>query len=351
MPVKFSSLCLFVLALWAAGGARAEVLRDVYTAQVAVADRSAAALSAGASEALAQVLVKASGSPRLLEHPAVAQALADARARVQQYSYTRVASTAQTEGERLLARFEFAPSYVTDLVVEAGAPLWTANRPQVLAWVAVDSGGELGFVNWETMPEYAQVLSDAFSRRGVPLQLPLFDLADTAALSPELAWRLDGGVLRDASARYNVTHILGARVAVLNDATFAGDFSYFSPAGRLDRTTTAGDFADFLAAGVALVADDMAARFAVQVSASSGIGMVVSGIRSYRDYAAVVNWLERLELVESANVERIDGEVITLNINARTELAQLTALLQLNPNLQPLSVSGLDGRLHYQWQP
>lgn len=347
MPVKFTSLCLLVVTLLSTAVVRAEIMRDLYAAQVPVADQSANALSAGASTALAQVLVKASGSDDLLQHPAVVQALAGARARVQQYSYSRAAAA----DESLMARYEFAPSYITGLVVEAGAPLWTANRPEVLAWIVVETAEGRGFVNWESMPEYAQALSAAFSRRGVPLQLPLFDLADTAALSPDTAWRLDGAALKDASARYGLAHILGARVALLNGSRVTGDFSYFSPAGRLDRATATDDFASFAAAGVALVADDMAARFAVQVSESSGIGMVVSGIRAYRDYAGVVNWLEKLELVDSAIVERIDGEVITLNVSARTDLAQLKALLNLNADLQPLPHSGFDGRLHYQWQP
>ncbi len=57
------------------------------------------------------------------------------------------------------------------------------------------------------------MLVEEFSRRGVPVQLPVFDLADTTAVSPEDAWRLDATVLQAASVRYNVGNVVAGRLA------------------------------------------------------------------------------------------------------------------------------------------
>jgi hypothetical protein len=72
---------------------------------------------------------------------------------------------------------------------DAGITLWTANRPTILAWVVLSEEGRRGFLTPDTDPLSVQTLNDAFRRRGVPLQLPLYDLEDAAAISPGEAWR------------------------------------------------------------------------------------------------------------------------------------------------------------------
>ena len=338
-------LALLVICLCGWSPLRAATVPDLYAATVPVADQGSQALADSAAAALAQVLVKVSGSAEVLSNPVINAAMAQARSQVQQYAYSR-----GEQGE-LAARFEFAPSYITELVIEAGAPLWTANRPAVLTWVVMEDSRGRSFVSPDTTPEAATQLAWAFSQRGLPLQLPLFDLADTAALGTDKAWRLDSGALREASARYGLENILAARVAVLSDGKYTGDFSFLSPDVRLERRVTADGFAEFAAGGVSLVADHMASRFAVRAAPDGGaIAMVVSGISTYSDYAGVVGWLNKLELVERANVERVEGDVLSLIVHARTGSGQLAALIELNGRLRPVHPPAVDGRLHYQWQ-
>jgi len=344
-----AALCTALLLSAGAVSAAAEVERDLYAATVPVADQGARALAAGAADALAEVLIKVSGSDEVLRNPAIAEALQGARSQVQQYAYRR------TPGDdALFARFEFDPAYVTGLVVQAGAPLWTANRPPVLAWVVAEGPRGRFFVNPETAPEEAALLLEEFSRRGVPVQLPLFDLADTAAIDPEDVWRLDGIVLRSASARYNVQHIAAGRMVTLSTGAIAGDWSYFSQRDRLDRSINAPDLRGFLRRGVALVADEMAGRYAVAATAAedSGAGVLLSvtGVTAFADYARLVNWLESLELVNRANVERVSGDRLELRINARADAAQLATLIELNERLEPSPQPVGDAALRYRWR-
>ena len=55
--------------------ARAEIVKNLYSAQVPVADQSAAALASASREALAEVLVKVSGSVDVLQYGAIKAAL------------------------------------------------------------------------------------------------------------------------------------------------------------------------------------------------------------------------------------------------------------------------------------
>ena len=78
---------------------------------------------------------------------------------------------------------------------------------------------------------------------------------------------------------------------------------------------------------------------------------------AYADYAAIVSWLESLELVEAADVERVSADHIELRLRAQADAEQLATIIELNKRLEPLPVTpivqpGMDPapRLSYQWQ-
>lgn len=329
---------------------RAEIVKNLYSAQVPVADQSAGALASASRDALAEVLVKVSGSVDVLQYGAIKAALGEARSHVQQYAYVREKGPEAS----LAARFEFDASYVTGLVTDAGAPLWTANRPLVLVWMVLEDDGGRYFVNWDTAPELSEQLLAAFSRRGVPVQLPLFDLADSAALAPEQVWRLSEPALQAASARYDAQEIMAGRLAVGSTGNAIGDWSYFSAGGRIDRSISAADAESFVREGVSIVAEEMSERYAIAPSAAGdgddGVSMSVTGVSRYADYAGIVSWLESLELIEHANVERIEGDRIELSLYAQAGAAQLIPIIELNKRLQPLPPAASGSQLNYQWQ-
>jgi len=349
---------LWTLLALLAVSARAEVVADLYAASVPVANQSPEALPAAAREALAEVLVKVSGSRDLLQKPVIIAALDDAHNRVQLYGYERGAPPAGG----LYLRFEFDSSYVTNLVKRAGAPLWTANRPTVLAWVMVEDEQGRRFIGKDSAPQEAQMLVEAFSRRGVPVQLPVFDLADTTAVSPEDAWRLDTTVLQAASARYNVGNVVAGRVASLSGGQLAGDWSYLHQDEHVSRSVTAPDLQGFLREGVDLVAGELAGRYAVapRGGGARGVHISISGVSSYADYAAIVKWLESLELVDHANLEQVQGDRIELRLQAQADASQLARTIELNNRLQPIptpipapgSETELESnaQLNYQWR-
>lgn len=337
-----------LLALLGAGSSSAEMVADLHAATVPVSDQSSKVLAGASRQALAEVLVKVSGSRQLLRNPAVVTALGQSRSHVQQYGYVRGAAP----GAELSVRLEFDGAFITGLVRQAGAPLWTANRPVVLAWVVVDGEQGKNFVNWDSAPEQAQLLVDEFSRRGVPVQLPVFDLVDMAAVSTEAAWRLDATVIGAASARYNVQNVLVGRLASLSSGKSLGDWSYFYQGERVNRSATVPDLQAFLRNGVGIVAGEMAARYAVLPSEGEDgeLRMMVTGVSSYADYAAIVRWLEDLELIDYATIQKVQGKRIELHLQAQVDASQLATIIELNDRLLPLPMSGTSAQLNYQWR-
>lgn len=349
---------LWALLVLLSVGARAEVVADLHAASVPVADQSPAALAAAAREALAEVLVKVSGSRELLQKPVIVAALDDARSHVQQYGYER----GEAPAAALSLRFEFDGPYITNLLKRAGAPLWTANRPTVLAWVVLEDEQGRHFISKDSAPLEAQLLVQEFSRRGVPVQLPVFDLADTTAVSLEDAWRLDATVLQAASGRYNVGNVVAGRLAGLSDGNSLGDWSYFHQDEPVNRAVTVPDLQTFMREGVDLVAGELAARYAVAPSGGGtrGLRISVSGVSSYADYAAIVKWLESLELVDNATLEQVQGDRIELRLQAQAQASQLATTIELNERLVPIPIptpapgSAIElesnEQLNYQWR-
>jgi hypothetical protein len=353
----------FALALSSiAGAARAELVKDLYEAEVAVADQSAAELARAAGQGLSDVLVKVSGSTQLLSNPTISKALGDARNRVERYSYGKGPGVPPQNSVKLL----FDGAYVTGLVVGAGAPLWTANRPAVLVWLVIEDAAGRVFLKAATAPALMAAVQGEFARRGVPIQLPTHDAADAAALTPDQAWNLDDPALVPASARYQLQDILVGRVSLLEGGGATGEWSFLQGDNRVRRTSTVASEELFVRDGAALVAETLAARYAVAASSTGGnVTLAVSGVTSYADYAAVITWLEGLELVERADVESVRGDTVTLNLKAKAGAAQLASIIELNKRLVPipavgpgLAGPGLAGpgpvgpgpELSYQWQ-
>jgi hypothetical protein len=304
----------WMMLIWA-GSALAEVLPDLYIASVPVADQSAAVLAAAAKEAMGEVVVKVSGSKDALQNPSIAAALRDARSRVQQYSYVR----GEPPAPPLSLRFEFDDSYITELVTQSGEP---------------------------------QALVDEFARRGVPVQIPVFDLVDTGAITTGDAWALNAGAIQAASARYNVQDVVAGRLAISSDGKSLGDWSYFRQGESINRSVTVADMSAFLRSGANIVASDMVSRYAVAPTggAEGGVRLSIAGITNYGDYAALVSWLEKLELVEYANLEQVQGERVEFVLKAKTDAAQLAAIIELNDRLVPMPLAGDGTQLSYQWR-
>ena len=326
---------------------RAELVPNLYTAAVPVADQAPATLAKASKEALSEVLVKVTGSVEVLRNPVISAALGDARGHVQRYGFERGAAP----DRELFARIEFDGSWVTALVIEAGVPLWTANRPAVLVWLVEDGPQGHQLVSADSSPAMVADLRAAFARRGIPLQLPLLDLTDAAALPPQVAWSLDAAAIQGASTRYQVQAVLAGRLAALSSGGVAGDWLFLMGDERRGSVITGADAAAFVGEGVSLVAETMAARYAVAASAvdGDGIPMSVTGIAGYADFAALINWLESLELVEQARVERVRGDELQLRLVAQAAPAQLATMLELNKRLLPLA-AGPEQGLNYRWQ-
>jgi hypothetical protein len=196
-------------------------------------------------------------------------------------------------------------------------------------------------------------LEEAFSERGVPLRYPLQDLTDHAELSVDSVWDKDERPFRHILDRYGVEDILLGRFSQLSSGQWIGEWIYRDSEKEISRYVDPADARQIFSSGADLVAKTMATRFSVKSLGNddrSGPILRVVGIEEFRDYIVLVSWLEALEVIEQANLERIVDNIMELRLISVASKADLSKIIDLNSHL--ISVRSTDNfdKLTYRWE-
>ncbi|MEM0953862.1 MAG: DUF2066 domain-containing protein [Pseudomonadota bacterium] len=344
-----------LILLTASLPAWADTVEDLHRGTVAVEDLGEAQLAAGTRQALAQVLVKVSGHRETLQRPAVKAALADGTRYMQRYRYLRDDLPA---GERLNLQVYFDAESINALLRESAAPLWTANRPELLLWLMVDDGGGRQIATAETHPELYKTIEASMERRGVPLAFPLLDLEDLRSLTSDALWRMDELDVYRAAQRYGQENVLVGRLTALPGNRWMGDWTYLyrqtsftgsiygQPA--IAVTSTISDF----------VADRMGERYAVAAGLQVESLLVrIDSVESYADYQTLLDVFSDVELVSDAWMAYREDDSAVFRLTAQADAVALGSILSLDRRLEPLASPPALRRgpvhldLHYRWQP
>lgn len=309
----------------------------LYTVQVPVAGSAPDDLQQGYRDGLKQVLARVSGQGDLVERGKVQDLLDRAESLVQSYQFVRTSG----EDQANQLRMTFGAVGVNRALAGIDVPVWGANRPLTLAWVAVESGGGRELLVRPESPEAAPEEDDSWRRafvgaavdRGLPVALPPPDRAEDRRLLSEV-WGQFMGSVRDASD--NIDHNLLAVVKV-NRSGNAWQASWRLEGEGIDASEQAvtGDSPEALAARVVGAwADRLAQRYAVaagDVSDSARVDIVVEPVDSLGDYADVMAALDRMTPVVAVNPVRVSAERMTLKVAFTGELSQLQQYIALDP--------------------
>ncbi len=343
-----------VIAIWLTSlPAVAVVVENLYRADVEVADHSSRALQKASRAGLAQVLVKISGSRGVLASAEVKKALADNRRFLQRYQYH------QTESDGLRIQIHYDSQLIIELLTQAQQPFWTANRPPVLIWLVVDDAFGRRFAAADTHPELMESLQIELQRRGVPAVFPLQDLQDAVAVNIHDVWKLDSLAIYRASQRYAVGNILVGRLIAMSDGRWMGDWLYLQEGESAAISFYGKALEPSSVAAIDFIAEQMAERYAVAAGTSLGEDVLirVDNLKDYAAYRAVVEYLEGIELVDSAYPTYVEGDSMVFRLRAQAEAEQLHRIIALSRNLRrqksalPLAGSTEIAQLVYRWNP
>ena len=347
--------------------ALAVAVEGLYSATVEVADQSSAQRQKGFSLALAEVLIKTTGTKDIGARPGVNQALAQASNYMVKYAYLpqleptslSVSDSAESEPSNVVQpqiaqtppgfplSVQFAKATVDELMRTLDLPIWPANRPQVLVWVVEQTASGYRFVESADLP---QGLQSSFQRRGLPYQLPLYDLGDQLALSSLAAWSLNRQQLQDAAKRYGVDHWLVLRYSQLSSGGVRGSWYLtgrkgdFAGDSALLNTLQVASNGEFLSASADQVVDRFARQMTYFADAEANLfRLVVENIGSFAAFTQLNSYLGGLEIVNSVKVRSIEGDTLVLDLATEGESRVLLRALNKEPRLSRVTQVGDSG--------
>ncbi|MBT8131473.1 MAG: DUF2066 domain-containing protein, partial [Gammaproteobacteria bacterium] len=294
---------------------------NLYSAEVAVLEKSPEEKTRGAALALAEVLVKMSGDRRIAEHPAAAPLLASAEDYVQQFRFT--------PNDTLLVGFD--GRNLQRAMREARLPVWGNDRPATLLWLAVDfGGGERRLLSADDHGEVRTQIEAAAAARGVPLIWPLNDSTDRASLTVADVWGGYSEMVDEASVRYAPDAILVGRISRSSNGSYFGNW-------HLQLQGEHKEWRDGLGDSVHRLSDYYAVRLASVATTQDNamVSMLISGLDDGRAYIHALSTLEKLGAIESVQVREARGSTVRVNLKLRGSADQLRRSLGFSRVLVP----------------
>lgn len=325
----------------------------LYEAQLSVANLEVKARQALVPQGLRRVVIKVSGNSAAANKPAILDALKQAGRYIKEFSY----GEALPDG-RLPLKLSFNKSAVDGLLRNAGLPYWPQNRPSLLVWMVEDSfdqgQSDRQLVSPEENPDLAQALAMATEIRGLAVETPLLDLDDRLALPANAAWRLDEGLLLQASRRYNDKLVALVRMSKTGTGEWRSAWLLINKGERQIFDARGPERELMLAAGFEQVANYLGNQYAVVSKHDDAppVLLQLSGVTNFKAYSHVLRYLSRLAIVRHAEPGYYSSQGMSLRIFFDGELAQLKEAIALEsvliaePGLDDLA---LNPQLHYRY--
>jgi len=258
-------------------------------------------------------------------------------------------------------RVGFSRSGVNDALTSLNLPIWGAERPSTLVWIAADLGGGqrteimadtvtpprrtgevLGAAAFP-LAEAAQVTFDAIrdelitaaDERGLPIVFPLLDAEDRTQVRFADVWGGFDEFVARAAERYPVDAVLIGRVAV---TTFGLEVRWTLLRGELRETSVTAD----VRSGVDWLADGFAAQFTT-VGGARLTRVTVRGIETHADFGRVFEYLQSVSVIDGASVvpESWDQGSLVIRLAARGDDATLRQYLELDGELRAVPPGGV----------
>lgn len=317
----------------------ADPVTDLHAAIVPVTDQSAATRASALKDAMAQVLIKLSGSENVLATDAGQELLGSPDRYLQQYRYTPIdPPPADPDAARLALHAEFDGRALANRLREAGIPLWGRERPMTLAWIAINDDTNRDLLAADGARSETDALKRAAQRRGLPLELPQMDQQDVTRVSFMDVWGAFEEPLVEASRRYSPDAILVGSIFPAGDDLWAGRWTLLREDGRQRWEVSAPSAEAVVVAATDSLAERYASEFAVHatVDGGAGIAIEVAGIERLEGYAKVQDYLGGLSMVRSVRLLSVEGERLRLALELNGTIRALEQAIALGRTLEPV---------------
>ena len=335
----FLAIILPIIVILPLRGVNADIVEYLYEAEVPVEGQSREERAYIVREALKEVLVRISGRNAASEL-AMDTALVPRPTRfVQQFRYRKFEQDEvipiSPDGAKPYSQklwLLFTEKTVSKLLREHGFPVWGKTRPVTLVWLAVDDQKQRSLVGNSTEHLSRAHIEEEAEKRGLPLRLPLLDLADQLKLQVTDVWGNFEDTLLDASLRYQAEAILVGRVYLSFSNTWHTRWTLYSDGQRQDwEMSNSENLREAINGGLSVTGEALSLKF-TQVDHAESNDMVmlkINNVASLSAYNKVTNYLKSLNVVSELQTPQVNQDNIFIKIKSnrgKQGVAQAIAL-------------------------
>lgn len=331
-------------------------------ADIVVTSRANDVKAKALAEALAAVFLKNSGTPAVLNHPLVKSQLKQPEVLLTQYGYL------EQNGE-LLLKANFDHQRIINTLRQADLPVWGAQRPLTLLWLALDDGPEKVLLADSATSELRQEVALASSNKGIPLLLPVMDLDDLMGVNVTDVRGMFVEPVAKGSERYQADYF------AIVDVEPQGSGIHFT-VGLFDKTRTNGvlqpllrqqgqaaDYPQATEAIMGLLANYFVSQYAIAATGEGNEAEVTfMGLNNMTQIVALESYLRQLSAIKSIKVSRIKNDAVTYQVQLFGTQEDLKRLLNIDNRLNAIDTQGgvdafytpqsstTETELLYQWR-
>ncbi|MGO1461740.1 MAG: DUF2066 domain-containing protein [Marinobacter sp.] len=334
LPALWLALFFMLMLTMVPAPAAAVTVSGLYTVDVPVSGSGQNALAQGYADGLARVFVRISGTRDVLALDGVQAVLADAESLLLSYQVLR-----GDDGESRLS-MAFGAVGVNRALASIDAPVWGANRPLTLAWVAVEDRGVRRLVTGDggAGTVWSSAFARAASERGLPVVLPTAEFSSDRELLSDI-WGQFTGRVRKASDGLKHDVLALVRVSRSGGKWRAGWVFEGANLNSSEESVSADTREALAEALVNRWAELYAGRYAVaagEVGDLPQIDIVLRGVTSISGYGKASQVLEGLTPVVNVGASRVKGDQLTLRVAFSGELDQLKRYIALDSRFVPV---------------
>lgn len=346
---NLSIVVITALLLMASPLALAVRVHSIYQAEVPVASRSAEVKAKAVQEGLAQVFVKVSGNSHIVENtPSLKSSLEHADKLAQEYSYSSPTNMDKATPYLLTIRFDVEA--VNRLLKGASVPVWGQNRPLILVLLAYEGPGHpVDLVDSSTNVQQVTLKKSA-KLRGVPVILPVMDVADLADLSVDDVVNQSITPLQKAAQRYASNAILIGHVTEA-DANYSSKWQLVLGDDKWSWNVDGKSLQEVTNGVINNVADTLAGRYSIVMSdaVQSQLTLKITGIKEQSELLQLMKYLQHLSPVADVQLKTVAGEDVTLDVSLRGNKQSFIQAVSLGKNMEPVTGNSEPDTLLYKW--
>ena len=215
-----------------------------------------------------------------------------------------------------------------------GIGLFGPNRPEVLAWIAVEDEQPPRVLSADIMPDWDRALRELAARRALPLTLPMADLLGQQAVTPADIATGNADRIKAASLRYEPEAILTGRVAKKPDG-YEADWRLYQGIKEQRWQGKAAALGEALDSGISGAYSRIAAQFIARGTGTSKLELQVSGVTSLEDVNGVTAYISKLSPVAKADMQSVGDDQAVFRLNVRGGRESLEQALAMGGRLRP----------------